>query len=446
MALQLLQKLQNKHFLSLAGNGIMSVLGMLNMIILYRALPVASIGMWVFFLSILLLVDTFRSGFLTTAFIKFYAGASPERAREVVGSAWFIGGAITAILVLINIPAYFFISYLENPSVVLFVEWFGIIYVASLPYFIASCVVQAEQRFDHLLYIRFSSQGIFILFVIFMALTKTATLQNIIYAYLAGAFLTSLFTILMGWARVSSFKYRTPACISEIFHFGKYSVGTTLSSNLFGTSNTMIINFMLGPSALAVFNLGQRLMEIIEIPLRSFAATGMPELSAAYNAGNKEWVIDTMKRYTGLITVALFPVCLGAVALADVAIAIIGGSKYVDSEAANIMRIFMTFALLYPMDRFFALTLDVIHQPKINFIKVLVMLAASVGSSFIGIFLTNSIYGVALAGLIPTLIGVGVGYWGLNRFQPFNIFSILTTGYGQAVMLLKSYWYKLSAK
>jgi O-antigen/teichoic acid export membrane protein len=52
MAFQLLQKLRNKHFLSLAGNGIMSVLGMLNMIILYRALPVASIGMWVFFLSI----------------------------------------------------------------------------------------------------------------------------------------------------------------------------------------------------------------------------------------------------------------------------------------------------------------------------------------------------------------------------------------------------------
>ena len=63
----------------------MSVLGMLNMIILYRALSVENIGMWVFFLSILLLVDTFRSGFLTTAFIKFYPGATVERRAEVVG-------------------------------------------------------------------------------------------------------------------------------------------------------------------------------------------------------------------------------------------------------------------------------------------------------------------------------------------------------------------------
>jgi O-antigen/teichoic acid export membrane protein len=446
MAFQISQKLRNKHFLSLAGNGIMSVLGMLNMIILYRALPVSSIGMWVFFLSILLLVDTFRSGFLTTAFIKFYAGATPARKAEVVGAAWFIGGTITGILLLINIPAFLYSSYFKNPSMILFLEWFGIIYVASLPYFIASCVVQAEQRFDQLLYIRILSQGVFIFFVIIMALTKTANLQNIIYAYLSGAALTSLFTIIMGWARLSDFKNRTQKSIAEIFHFGKYSVGTTLSSNLFGTSNTMIVNFMLGPEALAVFNLGQRLMEIIEIPMRSFAATGMPELSAAFNEGNREKVIMTMKRYTGLITVALLPVCLGAVALADVAISIIGGSKYVHSEAANIMRLFMIFALLYPLDRFFALTLDVIHQPKINFIKVLLMLAGSVLATFAGIYLTGSIYGVAIAGIVPTSMGVAIGYWGLNRFQPFNIFSVFTTGYAEAVSIVRTYWLKFAVK
>ncbi|MEO6685917.1 MAG: lipopolysaccharide biosynthesis protein [Dyadobacter sp.] len=444
MVLELLQKLRNKHFLSLAGNGVMSVLGMLNMIILYRALSVASIGMWVFFLSILLLVDTFRSGFLTTAFIKFYSGATESRKLEVIGSTWYIGGAITLILIILNVPAYLILPYVKNPSLVLFVEWFGIIYLASLPSFLASCVVQAEQRFDQLLIIRFLSQGIFIFFVIIMAVTSTANLQNIIYAYLGGAVVTSLFTIFIGWSKISAFKHRTKPCIKEVFDFGKYSVGTTLGSNLFGTSNTMIINFMLGPAALAVFNLGQRLMEIIEIPLRSFAATGMPELSAAYNAGDKVKVIETMKRYTGLITIVLLPACIGAVILADVAIKIIGGSKYVESEAANIMRLFMTFALLYPLDRFFALTLDVIHQPKINFIKVLVMLVASVAASSLGILVTGSIYGVAIAGVVPIVIGIAISYWGLNRFQPFKIFDVFVTGYKEAQTLIKLYWLKFA--
>jgi O-antigen/teichoic acid export membrane protein len=440
MNLQLLQKLKNKHFLSFAGNGVMSVLGMLNMIVLYRALSVENIGMWVFFLSILLLVDTFRSGFLTTAFIKFYAGASPERRAEVVGSAWFVAGGITGILLLINLLGYPFLSYIKNPSLAFFVEWFGIIYVASLPSFIATCVVQAEQRFDQLLYLRFCSQGIFILFVFIMVLAGTTSLQLIIYAYLGGALVTSLFTMLMGWSRVNTFKNRSTECIKELFHFGKYSVGTTLSSNLFGTSNTMIINFMLGPSALAVFNLGQRLMELVEIPLRSFAATGMPELSAAYNAGDKKLVIDTLKKYIGLITFALMPACISAAILADVAIGIIGGPKYAHSEAANIMRILMIFALTYPLDRFFALTLDVIHQPQINFIKVLVMLVGSVTSSMLGIYITGSIYGVAITGIVPIIIGIGISKWALNRYYRFAFIDIYKDGFVHFRQLLQSYW------
>lgn len=109
----------------------------------------------------------------------------------------------------------FFLFYIKNQSLAFFVEWFGIIYVASLPSFIATCAVQAEQRFDQLLYIRFCSQGIFILFVFFMVLTHTASLQNIIYAYLAGAAATSLLTIVMGWSRISSIKYRSKACVKN---------------------------------------------------------------------------------------------------------------------------------------------------------------------------------------------------------------------------------------
>ena len=106
----------------------------------------------------------------------------------------------------------------------------------------------------------------------------------------------------------------------------------------------------------------------------------------------------------------------------------------------------MIFALLYPLDRFFALTLDVIHQPQINFVKVILMLAGSVISSFAGIYITGSVYGVALAGIVPTLIGVSIGYWGLNRFQPFNVFDVFSTGYSQAMSWMKIYWLKFASR
>jgi O-antigen/teichoic acid export membrane protein len=437
----LLARLNNKYFLSLAGNGIMSVFGVVTLAVLYRCLSVPEIGVWVFFQSTILLVDTFRSGFLTTAFIKFYAGTDTQRAAEVMGSTWFISIAITGLFILCNIPALIFYHSVTNAGLSLFLEWFGITYICTLPSFVASCVVQAEQRFDRLLYIRFVSQGLFVLGIILLIIVHKTNLLNVIYVNLFAALVTSLFTLLTGYSKITAFRYRTWACIKEIFDFGKYSVGTTLSSNLFRSSDTFIINFMLGPAALAVYNLGQRLMEIVEIPLRSFAATAMPSLSEAYNKNQRGYVIYIMKKYAGMLTVALVPISLLAVLLANVAIGLIGGGKYVGTqtgeEAANVFRLFMTFALLFPADRFLALTLDVIRQPKINFIKVLVMLAANITGDFLGIYLLGNIYGVAISTVFPILIGVLIGFWALRKYYfSFSLWDAYRVGYIELTKLI----------
>ncbi|QEC66635.1 oligosaccharide flippase family protein [Panacibacter ginsenosidivorans] len=431
------EKLQNKHFLSLAGNGIMSILGMITIALLYRVLSLSDIGVWVFFQSTVLLVDTFRSGFLTTAFIKFYAGSSKKRSAEVAGSTWYIALCITGILVAINLPAYFFLQKIGDPGLAMFFKWFGITYIFTLPSFVATCVLQGQQRFDRLLYIRFISQGSFIILVIILMFMHRVSLQSIAYAYLGSSLLTSAVAIITGWSRINTFIKRSTSCIKEIFHFGKYSVGTTLSSNLFRSSDTFIINFMLGAPALAVYNIGQRLMEIVEIPLRSFAATGMPVLSAAYNSNDSKEVIAVLKKYAGMLTVALIPAFIGAVLFANIAVAVIGGGQYAGTEAANVLRIFMTFALLYPADRFFALTIDVIHKPKINFYKVLIMLTGNILADFAGIWFFGNIYGVALATVVPILIGVLIGNWALQQYQPFQFFSIFSTGYQEVLHLVK---------
>ncbi len=429
-------KLSNKHFLSLAGNAVMSVLGMITIAILYRALSVSDIGVWVFFQSTLLLVDTFRSGFLTTAFIKYYSGAQEEKAMAILGGTWYIGGLITFGFILLNIPAFFLLEHINNPGLLLFLQWFGLSYISTLPMFISTCVVQAEQRFDRLLIIRFIYQGLFILLVGILTFTQLVNLQMVVYSNIAAGSIASLYVMMRGWSGIRSFQKRTRESIRELYHFGKFSVGTTLSSNLFRTSDTFIINFMLGAPALAVYNLGQRLMELIEIPLRSFAATAMPSLATAYNRGHREEVVTIMKKYTGMITVALVPVTILGMLLADVAIYILGGAEYVHTEAATVFRLFLAFALLYPADRFLALTVDVINKPRINFIKVLVMLVVNVAGDIAGVYIFGNVNGVALATLFPILIGVAAGYWALNLYQPFRFFSIFSFGWQESKTVL----------
>jgi O-antigen/teichoic acid export membrane protein len=427
---------RNKYFLSLAGNATMSVFGLVIAAVLYRALPKAELGVWVFFQSTLLLIDTFRAGFITTAFIKFHAGAEKQRADEILGSTWYIALCITGGFILLNIPAFLLVSYVSNEGLLFFLKWFGITYLCTLPSFIATCVVQSQQRFDRLLYIRFLSQALFIIGIIALIVTGHNNLQNIIYANLVAAIITSLFTMVKGWAGLRTLAKRSRQGIADMFHFGKYSVGTTFGANLFRSSDTFIINFMLGPEALAIYNLGQRLMEVVEIPLRSFAATAMPSLSEAFNQGNKERVIQIMKKYIGMLTVALIPVAIIAVLLADVAVALIGGGKYVHTEAANVLRLFMTFALLYPADRFLALTLDVIHRPRVNFIKVFVMLFFNITGDIAGIWLLGNIYGVAITTVIPTIIGVLVGYYALRKYRHFSIPEMYSGGYREMRQLV----------
>jgi len=429
--------IKNKYFLSLSGNVIMSGLGMLTMAIIYRSLPINDVGIWVLFQSTLLLVDTIRSGFLTTAFIKFYAGSTPERAAEVAGSAWIIGIIITSLLVLVTIPALFFLKDIHDAGYHLFFQWSGICFICMLPQFIATCVLQGEQRFDRMLYVRFFSQGGFFIFILTLIVIGKISLMGVLFSYLLSYFITSAYTLIMGWSRVDTIRSRSRSGILELYHFGKFSIGTTLSANMFGFSDAFIINYMLGKAALAIYNLGQNLMQLVEILLRSFAATAMPSLSAAFNQESPIGVIHIMKKYVGMLTVILIPIAVCGWALADIPIYIIGGGKYLGTQAANVFRLFLAFSLLYPADRFFGLTLDVINKPIINFYKVLVMLAINITFDVLGIYLFGNVYGAALSTAVWVIAGVAMGYWALNtKYHKFAFWGIYAVGWSETKVLL----------
>src|SRR6266700_3027465 len=131
---RLISKLNNKHFFSLAGNAIMSGFTVVSMSVLYHFLPDRSeVGNWIFFQTIFALVDMFRTGFLTTATIKFYSGVGKDRAAEVIGSTWVLGSLITGGLLLLNIPALLLVKMVNIDGLAFFLKWFGISYLLTLP-------------------------------------------------------------------------------------------------------------------------------------------------------------------------------------------------------------------------------------------------------------------------------------------------------------------------
>ncbi len=413
---------------------------MFTLAILYRYLSVVDNGAWIFYQTAIILIDTFRTGMLNTAVVKMYAGVTKQRGKEVIGSTWLLAVIISSIFIILSIPAYFFLNVIDNKGLIIFFKYLAVNLFFSMPTLIGLCKAQGEIRFDRIMYLRIANNGLFLLFIVILALIGKIDLQSIIYANLIAIGLAALLSLLKGWSGVQYFKFRTWQCVKEIFHFGKFTVATSISSSLFRVTDTFMINFLLGPAALAIYNLGQRLMEIVEIPLRSFTATAMPALSTAFNQNNKDEFINILKKNTGVITILLIPLLAAGFIFADFAIGLIGGGKYRGTEAANVFRVFVTFALLFPADRFLAISLDAIHKPNINLIKVVCMLFINLIADYIGIYITGNVYGIAIATLFPILFAVMISYWYLkNNFVQYNFWSNYSVGFTTIQQSIRQY-------
>ena len=440
-----LKKVINKHTLSLASNAIMPVLGMAILSLMARYLAKSDFGDYIFFLVVFTLADTFRTGFLQTSLIKYYAGTNAERSNNIAGSAWYLGFIIVACFGVGNLLLYFF-YFGTNPNMVIIIKWFSVIFISTLPTAIAGWILQAEERFDKLFMVQLINQGGFFILIMLLIIFHHVNFQNTIYCYLLNNVISSIITSSAGWAKVKTISSKSWASVKELAHFGKYSVGTSISSYLLRSSDTFIIKMMFPSELLAVYYIPQRLMEIFEIPLRAFIATALPVMSAAVHREDKKYVSYIMKKYSGMLTMALIPVAIVSFILADIIIGLLFGGQYKHSDAGNIFRIFMCFVMLLPIDRFFGITLDIINKPHLNMIKVFIMLTVNVAGDFAGIFIFHSLYGVAIASIFTFFSGAIFGYWALKKHLQFKMGDIFKLGYIELMELIGMLYQKIRKK
>lgn len=441
-----LAKLRNKHFLALAGNMVISVLSVVMMSLLYRALTKTDVGTWFFFLSFTGLAEAIRNGFLSTATVKYYAGTEYEKGESVLGSVWTLATLLTLVFLAANAVAWLLTNHFSNPQMLLVIKWFGFTFLSSLPFTITFWILVAKEDYEKILWLRLVNNGSMVVIIITLMFMNKMSLENLLILNFATNLLTSLVCIAFRLTHVTSIFKRKMETIISMAHFGKYSLATNLSSNLLRSSDTFIITFLLGPAALAIYNLPQRLMEIIEIPLRSFVGTGMSSMAKAMNNNRKEEVLHIFKKYAGMLTFAFIPIVVGGILFADVAINILGGAKYMGTEAANIFRMFLLFSFLYPIDRFNGVTLDILHMPKVNFYKVIAMLVVNIIADFVGVYFLKNMYGMAIAAPFVIVTGLWVGHHALKKEIPYTIKEILIIGWAETKWFLYSNYEKIRGR
>lgn len=433
---------RNKHFLALAGNVIIALFSIITMSVLYRALNKSDIGSWFFFLGIYGFTDAIRNGFLSTAIIKFYAGTDESTSKKVLGSGWFLAAVLTGIILALNMIAWYFSNQFSNPQMTLVIHWVGLTFISSMPYVFTCWILIADEAYIDILFIRLINSVLMISTIVCMTLIKTISLENLLIINFVTNVITSFYCIIRKKTYISTLFLGKKENMIEMIHFGKYSLATNLTSNLLSTSSTFMITFFLGPAALAIYNLPQRLMEVVELPLRSFVGTGMSSMAIHLNNDKKEEAAFIFKKFAGMLTFAFIPIILGGILFADLAIQILGGSKYMGTEAATIFRIFIAFSIFYPIDRFNGITLDLIHQPKLNFQKVILMVIITIICGCLGLYFMKNLYGMAFAFPCALFAGLIFGYYSLKKHLPYKNAEIIAIGWKESRHFLQSAYEK----
>ncbi|MGN7824457.1 lipopolysaccharide biosynthesis protein [Chitinophaga sp. 22536] len=434
MGFSLLATLRNRHFHSLLGNLVTAFFNVLSFAILVRVLSLNAFGEWVLFIATYNIMDQIRTGLLQSGIIKFYAGVEEDTARGVAGAAWYISLALTLGYVLLSAIVYAVAYDRFNDTWHLFIGWIGILTLLSLPWNFASWILQAEHRFDKIVQIRLVQNGSFLVLLGILFGLHQISLPNVLYAYGLSMALASTYCFLFRWTRVRTMVFRTREHKTALFRFGRMVVGSMVSSSLISYSDNLVIRTMLNPAAVAIYSIPQKFMEVIEIILRSFVATSQPTLSAAANRKDYAGVARAFCRYTGTVSILIIPFIIVLIVLTQPLIIILADKAYLG--ATDIVRIFLLSAILWPIDRFIGVTLDMINLPDINFYKNFLKLLLNIICDVAFVYFFADVRSVALSSLLNVVFAAAFGYYFVKKHLDVSIRDIWNYGWLECMVML----------
>jgi len=408
--------------LTLAGNGLSAGLGLLTIGLLARWMLPAEFGRWVVFQTVLGFFDTFRTGFLLNGLISHAAAARPDAFRRWAGAVWQLSLALTGVVGIGFVGTAYGANALGSLEFVTPAWWLLLNVAVGLPGAVAGWLLHTQARFSTLQLLRPVVQLLFIGGIGYGYLTDALTAVDLYRMFALANGALSMLTILMGWCQLSTLTAPARLERRQLIGFGRFAMPTLLVSNLLRSSDTLLLGALLGPASVARYAVPQRLVELLEMPIRSVVVTVMPQLAQLTGPGRgAEWA-RVFNRGAGSLWIMLLPVTVVCFVLAEPLVVLLGGPDRADS--AVLLRCFMLYAALLPLERYSGVGLDVLGKPGLNLQKVTLMLVVNVLGDLVAIYVFESPVGVALVSTATFGTGLLLGYRWLGRLVPVSLGTV----------------------
>jgi O-antigen/teichoic acid export membrane protein len=404
--------LHSKNAVSFMGNLVAALFQLISFSLLARALTPELFGKWSLFIAGAALADMFRFGLTRNSIVWSLSNETESMRKKVLGANYSITIITTVlIIILVVLSRLFFRTAVESSGFSVFFIWFPLLSIVSLPFNNALSILRADEKFNQLLIIKIINYGGFIVALGILYILSAITIKNVVLAYLAVNLVSSALIIGKGWDGLVNLFHTEKNSLLSLLHFGKYSIGSIIGSNLLKSADTFIIGLSpLGAAAVSQYVIGMKFTEALELPLRTMLATVFPDMVRAHKENRTKKIFELLHSYV-IVTTILFAVIGIACTLgAKYVIWIIGGRGYAENGISMYVLMFFAFyGLFLPADRFLGVAIDSINQPRYNFLKVLYMAIANVIGDLIAVFVFHSILLVAVSTIIFTILGVALG-------------------------------------
>lgn len=407
---------------------------------LVRSLTKEQFGIWALFLTITTIVEMSRNGLIQNALIKLLHASASEESHKIVTASWVINllYSLLIILLLIGFSTAISIMFGAEEFRPMFL-YYGITLLLLVPFSQFNYIQQARFSFSGIFWSVAVRQGFFFgVILVYYLLDLQITLLALVLYQALGTFFGAV-TAYFCARKYSQFNWSVDmSVVWRVFHFGKYVMGTNISSLLYKSTDQLMIGYFLNVSSLAIYNSAIRLSNLIEYPATSVAEVVYPKSSEMFERDKDDASRYFYEKAVGLTMTITLPIVIVTFLFADTIIYIVAGPLY--SQSAEVLRVTILFGLFTPFSRQFGTAMDSSGRPHLNFLVLCISVIINVATNYIGITAFGMI-GAAYGTLVSYVIASIICYIFMVRIFKIrfvNVFVYMFDFYGQAFRKARS--------
>lgn len=403
-----------KHFDALLSNAVFAVLGLVSFLVLSRGVTPAIFGSWILFLSISTFLDLVRFGLTRNATIRLISGTDQQSSNLVNAAALRAGIILNVVISLLFLAIWAVGRHYFSDVYASILLWYPLVALSNLMWNNALTWLQAKFMFRQTIILRMINLLSFVAMSLWLIYVDKATFINLILIYIVSNVLSSLYSMFRGWDSMKYLLRSSNAMVREILSFGKYSVLSNIGSSLLKSADSFIIGLspFMGVTAIATYAIPFKIVEMLELPIRSISMVGYNQFSQAVTNGSPILLRGLMARYAIIMSILTLPVIIGIGLFPDLVLNILGGQQYAGSFGE--MRIMLYMLIIYGImlipDRLTGIALEAMRRPELNTLKITAMTICNILGDVIAVFVFKSLIGVVFATVSFVILGVSLGY------------------------------------